>query len=91
MTGLDYRHVLTAEPADVATLLANFDPMTWATKTAGIVLPKSGPLTFERHPYLVSIYRDTHPNIVAIYEYGEDDACAWIAMELVQGKPLQTF
>jgi serine/threonine-protein kinase len=30
-----------------------------------------------------------HPNIVAIYEYGEDDAYAWIAMELVQGKPLR--
>jgi len=30
-----------------------------------------------------------HPNVVAIYEYGEDDACAWIAMELVEGKSLR--
>ncbi len=30
-----------------------------------------------------------HPNVVAIYEYGEDDAHAWIAMELVDGKPLR--
>ena len=26
-----------------------------------------------------------HPHVVAIYEYGEDDECAWIAMELVDG------
>jgi serine/threonine-protein kinase len=30
-----------------------------------------------------------HPNVVAIYEYGEDDACAWIAMELVEGRTLR--
>lgn len=30
-----------------------------------------------------------HPNVVAIYEYGEDDECAWIAMELVEGKSLR--
>ncbi len=30
-----------------------------------------------------------HPNIVAIYEYGEDDARAWIAMELVEGRSLR--
>jgi len=30
-----------------------------------------------------------HPNIVAIYEYGEDDSTAWLAMELVQGKSLR--
>jgi serine/threonine-protein kinase len=30
-----------------------------------------------------------HPNIVAIYEYGEDEDCAWIAMELVEGKSLR--
>lgn len=30
-----------------------------------------------------------HPNIVAIYEYGEDDEQAWIAMELVQGRTLR--
>ena len=30
-----------------------------------------------------------HPNIVAVYEYGEDDECAWIAMELVEGRSLR--
>lgn len=30
-----------------------------------------------------------HPNIVAIYEYGEDESCAWIAMELVEGRSLR--
>ena len=30
-----------------------------------------------------------HPNIVSIYEYGEDEACAWIAMELVDGRSLR--
>ena len=31
----------------------------------------------------------SHPNIVAIYEYGEDEEHAWIAMELVEGKSLR--
>jgi serine/threonine-protein kinase len=30
-----------------------------------------------------------HPNIVAIYEYGEDDEYAFIAMELVNGRALR--
>jgi len=30
-----------------------------------------------------------HPNIIAIYEYGEDDAYVWIAMELVEGRSLR--
>ena len=30
-----------------------------------------------------------HPNVVAVYEYGEDEAHAWIAMELVEGKSLR--
>lgn len=30
-----------------------------------------------------------HPNIVAIYEYGEDAELAWIAMELVNGRTLR--
>ncbi|MGH8764716.1 MAG: protein kinase domain-containing protein, partial [Burkholderiales bacterium] len=30
-----------------------------------------------------------HPNVVAIYEYGEDDENAWLAMELVEGKSLR--
>ena len=30
-----------------------------------------------------------HPNVVALYEYGEDEERAWIAMELVEGKTLR--
>jgi serine/threonine-protein kinase len=31
----------------------------------------------------------SHPNIVAIYEYGEEDDCAFIAMECVVGRSLR--
>jgi response regulator RpfG family c-di-GMP phosphodiesterase/predicted Ser/Thr protein kinase len=30
-----------------------------------------------------------HPNVVAVYEYGEDEVLAWIAMELVEGRSLR--
>ena len=32
--------------------------------------------------------RLTHPNIVAVYEYGEDEQSAFIAMEMVEGRGL---
>ncbi|WP_152426861.1 serine/threonine-protein kinase [Paramagnetospirillum caucaseum] len=32
-----------------------------------------------------------HPNIVAVYEYGEDDGRAFIAMELVKGRTLAQY
>ncbi len=35
-----------------------------------------------------AVGRMAHPNIVAIYEYGEDDTTAYIAMELVEGRTL---
>jgi serine/threonine-protein kinase len=35
--------------------------------------------------------RLTHPNIIAIYEYGEDADSAFIAMELVEGKELREY
>jgi serine/threonine-protein kinase len=35
--------------------------------------------------------RLTHPNVVQVYEYGEDDQRAWIAMEFVAGKPLTAY
>lgn len=35
--------------------------------------------------------RLTHPNIVSIYEYGEDNDVAFIAMELVTGKELKEY
>ena len=63
---LDLKHVLGADSPDIRRVLADFDPLLWATDTAQIWLPKSGPLTFERHPYLLGLYRDTSPNIVAL-------------------------
>jgi serine/threonine-protein kinase len=35
--------------------------------------------------------RLNHPNIVAIYEYGEDDGTAFIAMEFVEGRELRDY
>lgn len=35
--------------------------------------------------------RLAHPNIVAIYDYGEDDGMAFIAMEFVQGRDLNSY
>lgn len=32
-----------------------------------------------------------HPNIVAVYEYGEDETHAYIAMERVAGRPLSVY
>src|SRR5215475_11553090 len=35
--------------------------------------------------------RLNHPNIVAIYDFGEDQGVWYIAMELVQGRELKAF
>lgn len=35
--------------------------------------------------------RLTHPKIVSIYEYGEDDEMAYIVMELIHGKELKDY
>ncbi|MCZ7564432.1 MAG: serine/threonine protein kinase [Burkholderiales bacterium] len=35
--------------------------------------------------------RLSHPGIVGVYEYGEDDDIAYIAMEYVQGNPLREY
>jgi serine/threonine-protein kinase len=35
--------------------------------------------------------RLTHPNVVQVYEYGEEGDYCYIAMELVQGKPLTAY
>ncbi len=35
--------------------------------------------------------RLNHPNIVTVYDYGEDTDCAFIAMEFVDGTPLNTL
>ncbi|MWS84028.1 serine/threonine-protein kinase, partial [Escherichia coli] len=33
----------------------------------------------------------THPNIVSVYDFGEDNGVSYIAMELVKGPELKTF
>jgi serine/threonine-protein kinase len=35
--------------------------------------------------------RLSHPNIVAIYEYGEDEGTAYIAMEFIEGRELRDY
>jgi serine/threonine-protein kinase len=35
--------------------------------------------------------RLTHANVVQVYEYGEEEQFAWIAMEYVAGKPLTAY
>ena len=49
---------------DIPRLLQSYDPLTWAVETAKIVLPRQGRITFDQHPFLEGIYRDTHRNIV---------------------------
>lgn len=60
------------------------------------VIRKADLETGEAQPTLARFKREAqaagnlqHPNIVAIYEYGEDDNYAWIAMELVEGQSLR--
>ncbi|MEN8142326.1 MAG: serine/threonine-protein kinase [Thermodesulfobacteriota bacterium] len=52
----------------------------------------------EMEPLLVRFKREaqaagrlTHPGIVTVYEYGEEDDSAYIAMEFVQGRELKSF
>lgn len=46
------------------SVLQSYDPLSWATETAKLTLPKSGPLDFEQHPFLVQPYRDINDEIV---------------------------
>lgn len=53
------------DEAVLQALLDRADPLNWAQNTARIRLPKrtggTGVISFEMHPFLPDIYRDTHP------------------------------
>lgn len=63
---LQQRLLTQTSLAELAAFRRDWDPLTWAVETAQVRLPKSGPLTFEQHPFLVQVYRDIHPSIVAL-------------------------
>lgn len=78
----------------MGTVYKAFDPhiaRVVALKTIRLEL-----LGDEQHEHLISRFKNeaqaagrlSHPNIVAVYDYGEDAGSAYIAMEFVDGKPL---
>jgi serine/threonine protein kinase len=78
----------------MGTVYKAFDPLIArfvALKTIGLEL-----LGDDQHEQLVKRFKNeaqaagrlSHPNIVAVYDYGEDDGAAYIAMEFVEGTPL---
>ena len=79
----------------MGTVLDAFDPVIErraALKTvqrpeAGDAEGEEGMARFRREAQAAG--RLNHPNIVAVYDYGEDARTAWIAMELVDGGTLK--
>jgi serine/threonine-protein kinase len=81
----------------MAVVLESWDPVLHRTVAVKLVdknrLEKSASMDalrrFKREAQAAA--RLTHPNVVQVYEYGEDDTHAWIAMEFVPGKPLTAY
>jgi response regulator RpfG family c-di-GMP phosphodiesterase/tRNA A-37 threonylcarbamoyl transferase component Bud32 len=79
----------------MAVVYRGLDPVI-KRPTALKVLRKADLDAAEAAPILERFKREAqaagslhHPNIVAIYEYGEDAEYEWIAMELVEGRSLR--
>ncbi|WP_421993821.1 protein kinase domain-containing protein [Roseococcus sp.] len=79
----------------MGTVLDAFDVVI-ERRAALKVIPKPAAGDVEGQESLARFKREAqaagrlnHPNIVAVYDYGEDDANAWIAMELVEGGTLK--
>ena len=79
----------------MGTVLDAFDPVI-ERRAALKILPKPAENDLEGQEGLARFKREAqaagrlnHPNVVAVYDYGEDGANAWIAMELVEGGTLK--
>jgi len=79
----------------MGTVLDAFDPVI-ERRAALKIIPKPAENDAEGQEGLARFKREAqaagrlnHPNIVAVYDYGEDGANAWIAMELVEGGTLK--
>lgn len=81
----------------MGTVYKAFDPhiaRVVALKTIRLEL-----LGDDQHDQLIGRFKNeaqaagrlSHPNIVAVYDYGEDAGAAYIAMEFVDGTPLNTL
>ncbi|MDR9751372.1 serine/threonine-protein kinase [Pseudomonas sp. SZMC_28357] len=81
----------------MGTVYKAFDPhiaRVVALKTIRLEL-----LGDDQHEQLIGRFKNeaqaagrlSHPNIVAVYDYGEDAGAAYIAMEFVDGTPLNTL
>ncbi|UPY37357.1 serine/threonine-protein kinase [Sediminicoccus sp. KRV36] len=79
----------------MGTVLDAFDPVI-ERRAALKIIPKPDAHDAEGEEGLARFKREAqaagrlnHPNIVAVYDYGEDAERAWIAMELVKGGTLK--
>ena len=79
----------------MGTVLDAFDPVI-ERRSALKVIPRPDAQDAEGQDALARFKREAqaagrlnHPNIVAVYDYGEDAERAWIAMELVEGGTLK--
>ena len=79
----------------MGTVLDAFDPVI-ERRAALKIIPKPAENDTEGQEGLARFKREAqaagrlnHPNIVAVHDYGEDGANAWIAMELVEGGTLK--
>lgn len=81
----------------MGTVYKAFDP--FIARTVALKTIRKELFGDSHHVELVSRFKNEaqaagrlmHPNIVAVYDYGEDEGSAYIAMEFVEGTPLNTL